>query len=77
MGVECPRNASRLTVGRWKLCFLLLFVVRVSVPIILTAQSPAHRDLTQASLEGLMNVEVTSVSKKEQKLSRTGVAVSF
>ena len=38
-------------------------------------QSPAARDLTQASLEDLMNVQVTSVSKKEQTLSKTGAAV--
>jgi iron complex outermembrane receptor protein len=35
--------------------------------------SPA--DLTQMSLEDLMNVQVTSVSKKEQKLSQTAAAV--
>jgi iron complex outermembrane receptor protein len=39
------------------------------------AQRPIPRDLSQASLEDLMNIEVTSVSKKEQKLSRTGAAV--
>ncbi|HYL73626.1 MAG TPA: TonB-dependent receptor plug domain-containing protein, partial [Bryobacteraceae bacterium] len=32
-------------------------------------------DLTEASLEQLMNVQVTSVSKKEQKLARTAAAV--
>jgi len=36
---------------------------------------PPPKDLTQASLEDLMNVQVTSVSKKEQKLSRIGAAV--
>ena len=39
------------------------------------AQPPAPRDLTQFSLEDLMNVEVTSVSKKEQKLAKTGAAI--
>jgi iron complex outermembrane receptor protein len=39
-----------------------------------TAQA-SPRDLTQVSLENLMNVEVTSVSKTEQKLSRTAAAV--
>jgi iron complex outermembrane recepter protein len=34
-----------------------------------------RRDLTQQSLEDLMNVEVTSVSKKGQTLSRTASAV--
>ena len=32
-------------------------------------------DLSQVSLEDLMNIQVTSVSKKEQKLSRTGAAI--
>jgi iron complex outermembrane recepter protein len=32
-------------------------------------------DLTNASIEDLMNMEVTSVSKKEQKISRTPAAV--
>lgn len=39
------------------------------------AQTPTPRDLTQFSLEDLMNVQVTSVSKKEQKLSKTGAAI--
>jgi iron complex outermembrane recepter protein len=37
-------------------------------------QTPAP-DLSQASLEDLMNIRVTSVSKKEQKLSQTGAAI--
>ena len=32
-------------------------------------------DLTKVNLEDLMNIEVTSVAKKEQKLSRTASAV--
>jgi iron complex outermembrane recepter protein len=39
------------------------------------AQRAKDYDLSQASLEDLMNIQVTSVSKKEQKLSRTGAAV--
>jgi len=35
----------------------------------------AQVDLTQSSIEELMSVEVTSVSKKEQQLSKTGAAV--
>lgn len=35
----------------------------------------AQNDLTQTSVEDLLNVEVTSVSKKEQKLSHTAAAV--
>jgi iron complex outermembrane receptor protein len=37
-------------------------------------QQPA-RDLTEASLEDLMNIEVTTVSKKEQKLAHAPAAV--
>ena len=36
---------------------------------------PPPRDLTSTSIEDLMNVEVTSVSKKEQKLSDTAAAI--
>jgi len=39
------------------------------------ARAQAPSDLTQATLEDLMNVQVTSVSKKEQKLSKAGAAV--
>jgi iron complex outermembrane recepter protein len=35
----------------------------------------AGRDLTQVSMEGLMNLEVTSASKKEQKLSEVPAAL--
>lgn len=39
------------------------------------AETPAPVDLTQASLEDLMDITVTSVSKKEQKLSQAAAAV--
>jgi iron complex outermembrane receptor protein len=39
------------------------------------AQQPQPPDLSNASLEELMNVEVTSASKKEQKLSRVAAAI--
>src|SRR5262245_3802890 len=35
----------------------------------------AGRDLTEASLEDLMNIEVTTVSKKEQKLGQAAAAI--
>jgi len=38
-------------------------------------QQAPPQDLTKSSLEDLMNIEVTSVSKKEEKLSRTAAAV--
>jgi iron complex outermembrane receptor protein len=39
------------------------------------AQAPQDPDLSTVSLEDLMNLQVTSVSKKEQKLSKTGAAI--
>jgi iron complex outermembrane receptor protein len=39
-----------------------------------TPQTP-QKDLTSTSIEDLMNMEVSSVSKKEQKLSRTAAAI--
>ena len=35
----------------------------------------AQRDLSQVSIEDLMNIEVTSVSKKEQKMSQAAAAI--
>src|SRR5437870_5049003 len=39
------------------------------------AQSKIPGDLTQASLEDLMNIQVTSVARKTQTLAKTGAAV--
>ena len=41
----------------------------------LPAHSQQASDLTQKSLEDLMNIEVTSVSKKEQKTSQAAAAI--
>jgi iron complex outermembrane receptor protein len=56
--------------------------MRLKIAIVLCAaaalsrgQSPTAKDLAQTSLEDLMNIEVTSVSKKEQKLSQAAAAV--
>jgi outer membrane cobalamin receptor len=40
-----------------------------------SSSSSPRGDLTQFSLEKLMNMEVTSVSKKEQKLSEVAAAI--
>jgi iron complex outermembrane receptor protein len=50
-------------------------LIGVSVPFLSLAQGVAPRDLTQVSLEDLMNIQVTSVSKKEQKLAKAGAAI--
>jgi iron complex outermembrane recepter protein len=49
-----------------------------SASLILSLVGPVafgQADLSNASLEQLMNIQVTSVSKKEQKLARTAAAV--
>jgi iron complex outermembrane recepter protein len=50
-------------------------IVLASLPAPLYPQAPAGDDLTTQSLEDLMNIQVTSVSKKEEKLSRTAAAI--
>jgi iron complex outermembrane receptor protein len=47
----------------------------LSVPIFSPAQNPSPRDLTQLDLEDLMNVQVTSVSRREEKVSAAGAAI--
>jgi iron complex outermembrane receptor protein len=50
-------------------------VLSLCVPVPSPAQSVTPTDLTQLNLEDLMNVQVTSVSKREQKLSTAGAAI--
>src|SRR5882672_8942287 len=51
-----------------------LALLLVSMVTAAQAQQPAP-DLTTASLEDLMNIEVTSVSKKEEHLFQTAAAI--
>jgi iron complex outermembrane recepter protein len=51
---------------------LLLLAASLAIPA--RAQNPPE-DLSKLSVEDLMNVEVTSVSKKEQKVSQTAAAI--
>jgi iron complex outermembrane receptor protein len=59
------------------------YVARASVALVLSlagpipgpAQAPSLHDLIHTNLEDLMDMQVTSVSKKEQKLSRAGAAI--
>jgi iron complex outermembrane receptor protein len=53
----------------------LALTLSLGATIPASAQTPPPSDLTQFSLEDLMNVQVTSVSKKEQKLAKTGAAI--
>src|SRR6202142_1617421 len=52
---------------------LLLIAVLLFSAEWVRAQQPA--DLTKVNIEDLMNIDVTSVSKKEQKLSRVAAAI--
>jgi iron complex outermembrane receptor protein len=52
---------------------LFLFSLYFAIPLF--SQQQTRKNLAQASLEDLLNIQVTSVSKKEQKLSRTPAAV--
>jgi iron complex outermembrane receptor protein len=60
-------NASTMP-SHWLLCLLLI------MPIPGWAQQKTI-DLTGQSIEDLMNIEVTSVSRKEQKLSQAAAAI--
>lgn len=65
-----PKSPTPGKMIRWMHCGLLF--AALTVPAV--AQKPAA-DLTTTSLEDLMNIEVTSVSKKEEKLFQTAAAV--
>jgi iron complex outermembrane receptor protein len=62
----------RINVSVWLCPGALLFVLGTQISF---AQLPQVKDLSEASLEQLMNVEVTSVSKKEQKISKVAAAI--
>jgi len=50
-------------------------IALVSASLALPGQTPSPPDLTQISLEDLMNIQVTSVSKKAQSISKVASAV--
>jgi len=57
---------------------LAVFILALYVPCRaqqLTKAEQEKGDLTQVSIESLMNMEVTTVSKREQRLSRTAAAI--
>jgi iron complex outermembrane receptor protein len=68
--LEPGSNLSEHAVRRIVLCL----ITAICVPLAAMAdRSPA--DLTETSIEDLMNIQVTSVSKKEQTLSKTPSSV--
>ena len=64
---------SRAADGRLRVLPLLIALLLPGGPI--RAQGPAPHALAGATLEDLMKIDVTSVSRKEQSLSKTGAAV--
>ncbi len=64
-----PHNHCRL----WRASLAL--AVSISIPFTGYAQSPLPTDLTNATLEDLLNAPVTSVSKKDQALFKAAAAV--
>lgn len=64
-------------VTRRRLALLLLMVLAATarVPESIAQESSGSRDLGDLSIEELMNESVTSVSKREQKLSQTAAAL--
>jgi len=68
-----PAYKDRKAVFRTRMSILLL--LSSWVPIFSPAQVSSTRDLTQLDLEDLMNVQITSVSKREEKVSAAGAAI--
>lgn len=70
-------GSPRLRLARLVRSAVVLFAAALSAAMPARAQdeTPKPHDLASQSLEDLMNVEVTSVSKKEEKLSQIASAV--
>src|SRR6202040_223714 len=66
------KRLNRRSIEMTKVAFCIAACVIFALPAWPQQQTP---DLADRSLEDLMNIEVTSVSKKEQKLSQTPAAV--
>jgi iron complex outermembrane receptor protein len=68
-----PLNVtSRTRFSSWRILILLALATHTIMGQ--TPQTP-QKDLTSTSIEDLMNMEVTSVSKKEQMLSQVAAAI--
>lgn len=68
------RNFFRAQVTK-ATCLVHLVVLFSTAAFAQTQNTPSLSDLSKASLEQLMDIEVTSVSRKEQKISRVAAAV--
>jgi len=65
-------SASRTLFSSWR---ILILVALASHTVMGQTPETPQKDLTSTSIEDLMNMEVTSVSKKEQKLSQVAAAI--
>src|ERR1700722_7884821 len=72
--IAAPKK--RLGCVKWNRRVLVSLIVLTMASEIAAGQS-SKQDLTTLNLEDLMNIEVTSVSKKDQKLSRVASAISI
>ena len=79
MGATALRGLAIRVGGFLVLSFALLtnevFAQSTPPPLQSGTQTTGQRDLSQVSLEDLMNIQVTSVSKKDQKLSEAAAAI--
>src|SRR5260370_9320446 len=64
-----PLIAQPCSAEKWVRCLALALTLYLSAPVAGLAQSAPPRDLIKTNLEDLMNMEVPSVSEKDQKLS--------
>ena len=71
--VAAPRR--RMAETKCWTCRALLFLVIAALAAIPAWPQSVPKDIADESLEDLMNITVTSVSRQEQKVSRTGAAI--
>jgi iron complex outermembrane receptor protein len=72
---NCLRCGIFRTLGSVATVLLPVLWLTFPQPRIAAGQTSGSQDLTSLSVEDLMNIEVTSVSRKEQKFAKTGAAV--
>lgn len=70
-----PNSESRRRKYPARLSSAILAISLASLCVPSVRAQNTHTDLTQMNLEDLMSIEVTSVSKKEQRISAAGAAI--
>src|SRR5580704_1566015 len=72
---KCDDRQERDNFLAWILSCVFALIGLFGISVLPAWSNQNSEDLTSQSLEDLMNVQVSSVSKKEEKLSRTAAAV--